>query len=97
MCNSSINNIYDPSEAFTSSKTPFNLSSNSPLYFAPASNAPKSNANILTLYKDYGTSPFNTLIANPSTICVLPTPAGPVKTGLFLVLRERISVILLIS
>ncbi len=27
--------------------------------------------------------------ANPSTIAVLPTPGSPIKTGLFLVRRER--------
>jgi hypothetical protein len=29
--------------------------------------------------------------AKPSTTAVFPTPGNPIKTGLFLVLRERIS------
>lgn len=33
----------------------------------------------------------------PSTIAVLPTPGSPIKTGLFLVLLERILIVLLIS
>ncbi|MDD0266232.1 hypothetical protein PSY27_23690, partial [Shigella flexneri] len=36
-----------PSESLTSFKTAFNLSSNSPLYFAPATNADKSNSKIV--------------------------------------------------
>ena len=38
-----------------------------------------------------GTSPFTMACASPSTTAVLPTPASPTRTGLFLVRRERIS------
>ena len=36
-------------------------------------------------------------VANPSTTAVLPTPASPIKTGLFLVRRFKISTTRLIS
>jgi len=73
------------------------LSSNYPLYYAPANKLPRSNANILTFIKFDGTSPFKTLYANPSTIYVLPVPYKPVKTGQFLVLLDNTSITLLIS
>src|SRR4051795_12248659 len=38
-----------------------------------------------------GTSPSTMRWARPSTTAVLPTPASPISTGLFLVRRERIS------
>ena len=38
-----------------------------------------------------GTSPSTIRWARPSTIAVLPTPASPISTGLFLVRRDRIS------
>ena len=44
VCISSINKIISPSLPATSFTTPFNLSSNSPLYFAPAINKPISRA-----------------------------------------------------
>ena len=44
-----------------------------------------------------GTSPLTILSANPSTIAVLPTPGSPIRTGLFLVLLDKILITLLIS
>ena len=41
-----------------------------------------------------GTLPEAILSAKPSTIEVLPTPAGPIKTGLFFLRLERISITL---
>ena len=37
------------------------------------------------------------LRANPSTTAVLPTPASPINTGLFLVFLERVCIILAVS
>src|SRR5687768_13472994 len=37
---------------------------------------------------DSGTSPLIMRWASPSAILVLPTPASPISTGLFFVLRE---------
>ena len=87
---SSIKRIICPSEAFTSSSTALSLSSNSPLYLAPAIREPISSANSFLSFKPSGTSPFTIRCASPSTTAVLPTPGSPISTGLFLVLRERI-------
>ena len=67
----------------------FNLSSNSPLNFAPAIISPRSNESIFFNFKESGTSSFTILKANPSIIAVLPTPGSPMRTGLFLVLLDR--------
>ena len=89
--------IISPSDFFISFNTAFNLSSNSPLYLAPAIKAPKSSSHICLFFKLLGTSPFTIRAARPSTIAVLPTPGSPIKTGLFFVLRDNILVILLTS
>lgn len=48
-------------------------------------------------FKFSGTSSFTILCASPSTIAVLPTPGGPIRTGLFFVLLESIRIACLIS
>ena len=45
----------------------------------------------------WGTSPSTIFWAKPSTTAVLPTPGSPMRTGLFLVLRLRISITRMIS
>ena len=94
---SSINIIILPSDFLTSSSTFLSLSSNSPLYFAPAIKAAISSSQMILSFKEFGTSPLTILCARPSTIAVLPTPGSPIKTGLFFVLRDNILVILLTS
>ena len=89
--------MISPSLFFTSSSTAFNLSSNSPLYFAPATKAPKSRAKIFLSFKPSGTSPLTIRCAKPSTAAVLPTPGSPISTGLFFVFLERILITFLIS
>lgn len=44
-----------------------------------------------------GTSPRTILCASPSRIAVFPVPAAPIRTGLFLVRRERTWIVRLIS
>ena len=44
-----------------------------------------------------GTSPLTIACAKPSTTAVLPTPASPTSTGLFLVRRAKISAVSWIS
>ena len=44
-----------------------------------------------------GTSPRRMRWARPSTMAVLPTPGSPIRTGLFLVLRDRIRIVRRIS
>ena len=86
-----------PSLFFTSCKTAFNLSSNSPLYLAPATNELISRENIVQSCKFSGTSPLTILNANPSAIAVFPTPGSPIKHGLFFVFLESILITFLIS
>ena len=94
---SSINRIIFPSLFFTSCNTAFNLSSNSPLYFAPATSEPISSENIVQSFNPSGTSPLTILSARPSAIAVLPTPGSPIKHGLFLVFLDKILITFLIS
>ena len=92
LCSSSMNNMIRPSDLLTSLSTAFRRSSNSPRYFAPAMSAPKSSANIVLSFKPSGTSPAMMRCASPSTTAVLPTPGSPIRTGLFLVRRERMRI-----
>ena len=94
---SSINIIILPSDFSTSVRTALSLSSNSPLYFAPAIREPISSANIVLSLRESGTSFFTIRIANPSTTAVLPTPGSPISTGLFFVRLESILIARLIS
>ena len=97
VCSSSINRMIWPSLFLTSSSTAFSLSSNSPRYFAPATSAPISSAKTFLSFSPCGTSPLTIRCARPSTTAVLPTPGSPINTGLFLVLRDKIRIILRIS
>ena len=86
-----------PSDFCTSEITAFNLSSNSPRNFAPATKAPRSRDKSLFPFKLSGTSPETIRLARPSTMAVFPTPGSPIKTGLFFVLRESTCITRLIS
>ena len=97
VCISSMNRIISPDEDSTSDNIDFNLSSNSPLNFAPAIKEPISSDNNFFCNKGSGTSPLTILKDNPSAIAVLPTPGWPIKTGLFLVLLLKTWIALLIS
>ena len=97
VCSSSMKRIIFPSLFFTSSRTAFRRSSNSPRYFAPATNAPISNEKIVLSFSPSGTSPLTIRWASPSTTAVLPTPGSPISTGLFFVFLERIRITLRIS
>ncbi len=89
VCSSSMNSMTSPCASVTSLSTAFSRSSNSPRYLAPAISAPRSSAITRLFLSDSGTSPFTMRCASPSTIAVLPTPGSPIRTGLFLVRRER--------
>ena len=97
VCNSSINRRILPSLLVTSCKTALSRSSNSPRYFAPAISAPMSREKSVLSLSPSGTSPLTIRCASPSAIAVLPTPGSPIKTGLFLVLRESMRMTLRIS
>ena len=94
---SSMNNIISPFDSSISLSTLFNLSSNSPLNFAPAISNPRSRLRSRLFRNPLGTSAFTILVASPSTIAVLPTPGSPIKTGLFFVRRQMTCIVLLIS
>ena len=94
---SSMNIIILPLDFSTSLRTALSLSSNSPLYLAPAISAPISREKIVLFFSPSGTSPFIIRCARPSTAAVFPTPGSPISTGLFLVLLDSILIILLIS
>ena len=94
---SSIKRIIRPFDLLTSLRTALILSSNSPLYLAPAIKEPRSSSKIVLSFKEEGTSPLNILHAKPSAIAVLPTPGSPIRTGLFLDFLDKICITLLIS
>ncbi len=52
---------------------------------------------MILLLRFSGTSPFTIRCAMPSAMAVLPTPGSPTRMGLFLVRRESIWSVLLIS
>ena len=97
VCSSSMKRMILPSLFFTSSRTAFNRSSNSPRYLAPATSAPISKEKMVLSFNPSGTSPRTIRCANPSTTAVLPTPGSPIRTGLFFVFLERIRITLRIS
>ena len=92
VCSSSMKRMTPPSLWRTSSITAFSRSSNSPRNLAPASSAPMSSARSDFSCRFSGTSPSAMRWASPSTMAVLPTPASPITTGLFLVRRFRICI-----
>ena len=63
--------------------------SNSPFTPAPACSSPTSSTRTLTSRSGGGTSPCAMRWAKPSTTAVFPTPASPIRIGLFC--RRRIS------
>ncbi len=63
----------------------------------PANKEPKSKEKIVEFFKGSGTFLLTILLANPSTIAVLPTPGSPTNNGLFLVLLHNIWAIRLTS
>ena len=94
---SSINKTMGIGLDSTSSITDLSRASNSPLTLAPALSKPMSNKISCTPFRFGGTSPAAKRNANASTSAVLPTPASPVRIGLFWRRRIKISIICLIS
>jgi hypothetical protein len=84
-------------ELRTSSITCLRRFSNSPLTPAPAWRRPRSSVRSATFWSGSGTSPSEIRRAKPSTTAVLPTPASPVRIGLFWRRRVRMSMIWRIS
>ena len=88
---SSMNRMIGTGLASTSSMTWRSRFSNSPLTLAPACNNPMSSERSVTLASEGGTSPSTMRRAKPSATAVLPTPASPVRIGLFWRRRNRMS------
>ena len=65
----------------------FRRSSNWPRYFVPATMAAKSTSRTRRFDRKSGTLPLAIRWASPSTTAVLPTPASPIRIGLFFVRR----------
>jgi len=84
-------------EDCTSSITCRSRFSNSPFMLAPACSKPTSSISSETSRNCGGTSPRARRSAKPSTTAVLPTPASPVRIGLFWRRRIRMSTIWRIS
>ena len=83
VCASSMNRMIGCGLRLTSSITFFKRFSNSPFTDAPACSKPMSSTWMATPCSGVGTSPKATRSASPSTTAVLPTPASPVRMGLF--------------
>jgi len=97
VCTSSTNSRILPSLSATSSSAAFRRCSNSPRYLAPAIMPPRSSATTRQPRSVSGTSSATMRTARPSAMAVLPTPASPISTTLFLRRRERISAVCSIS
>jgi hypothetical protein len=65
-------------------------SSNSPRYFVPATRLARSSATTRRFRSGVGMSLSAMRCARPSAMAVLPTPASPIRHGLFFVRRQRI-------
>ena len=88
---SSMNRMTGCGEALTSAMTDFRRFSNSPRTPAPAWSRARSRTRRDTLRRGGGTSPATIRRARPSTTAVLPTPASPVRIGLFCRRRVKMS------
>ena len=97
VCTSSMNRMIGLGLDCTSSMTWRRRCSNSPFMLAPACSRPRSSDSSETSFSCGGTSPRASRCAKPSTTAVLPTPASPVRMGLFWRRRIRMSTICRIS
>ena len=75
----------------------FIFSSNSPLYFVPDIMLARLMEIIILFFRIGGMFLVTILLANSSTIAVLPTPASPISIGLFLFFLASISIMRSIS
>ena len=91
VCNSSMKTI-KPRVVVISCRIRFKRSSKSPRKRVPIESNPTSSATMRQYWRLSGTFPWIMDKANPSAIAVLPTPAGPMSTGLFFERRERICI-----
>ena len=89
VCSSSMKRMTWPSSSMSLMML-FIRSSKSPRKRVPATTFIKSSSKTRILASSAGTWPAATRWASPKARAVLPTPASPTSTGLFLVLRLRI-------
>ena len=96
VCSSSRNRIR-PSDSAASASASLKRFSNWPRNWAPAIMPDRSSAKIRVPFSVSGTSSRWMRRARPSAMAVLPTPASPIRTALFLRRRARISTVCSIS
>ncbi len=89
---SSMKRMTLPSACSTSFITALSRSSNSPRNLVPAIRSPRSSVRISFSLIDSGTLPWAICWAKPSAMAVFPTPASPIRTGLFFERRESICI-----
>ena len=97
VCSSSRNRTIRPSDSTASFSASLKRFSNWPRNWAPAIMPDRSRATIRVPSSVSGTSSRWMRSARPSAIAVLPTPASPISTALFLRRRARISTVCSIS
>ena len=97
VCSSSRNRTILPSDSTASFSASLKRFSNWPRNWAPAIMPDRSSATIRTPSSVSGTSSRWMRRARPSAMAVLPTPASPISTALFLRRRARISTVCSIS
>ena len=97
VCSSSMNRMISPSLRWISSIAAFKRSSNSPRKRVPAIMAPRSREIRRLPDRSSGTSLAAICWASPSMMAVLPTPASPMRTGLFFVRRHSTCMTRMIS
>ena len=97
VCSSSRNRTIRPSDSTASLSASLKRFSNWPRNWAPAIMPDRSRATMRVPWSVSGTSSRWMRSARPSAIAVLPTPASPISTALFLRRRARISTVCSIS
>ena len=97
VCSSSMKMIRSSRCSRISSMIRLTRSSKSPRYRVPATTPDSSSCTTRLPDSVWGTSSSTMRCARPSTIAVLPTPASPIRTGLFLPRRDSTSMVCSIS
>mmetsp|Transcript_21977 Transcript_21977/g.58826 ORF Transcript_21977/g.58826 Transcript_21977/m.58826 type:complete len:274 (+) Transcript_21977:1857-2678(+) len=97
VCTSSMTRMTRRLLSDTSLTTARNRSSKSPRYLVPASSSARSSCTTRLSFSVAGTRPAAICCAKPSAMDVLPTPASPTSTGLFLERRPRMRMVRLSS
>jgi len=90
VCSSSMNRTIWPCASWTALSTALSRSLELAAVLGAGDERAMSRATIALVLQPLGDVAAHDALGQPSTIAVLPTPGGPISTGLFLVRRERI-------